>query len=149
MSGKYRARASVDSVFGRFDSESQRARFYELLALQSAGEIRDLRKEPIYVLSHYPRCVFTPDASYLEPGPEPDGGWRLVVEDVKPQGGAMSRDVYVRVCWLLACGFDVEVVRLLRKATPRARVARGWAFNAGWLVKEYGLVPVKKRRRAS
>lgn len=133
---KYGAKAVHDPRYGLFDSKAEHARWLELVALDAAGEILlDTTRQPVFVLSESPKCVYTPDFLYWEAG-------RPVVEDVK---GATARDVFVRVCWLLQ-RFPDTTVRLVRRGRGPAK--RGWREVAGWHVREYRR-EVKKRRRAA
>lgn len=47
---KYNARKVFDAVHGTFDSEAEYARFCELLLLQEAGVISDLRRQVSFLL---------------------------------------------------------------------------------------------------
>lgn len=145
---KYAAKKIVDPRWGAFDSLSEYNRWLELRVLFEGGLIASLVRQYEFVLSERPKCVYTADAAYFER--TADGGWHRIVEDVKPQGGVQSRDVFVRLCWLLNHpDHNVSAVRLLRRGSARATLKRGEREVAGWLVREYARTETKKRRRAA
>jgi hypothetical protein len=95
---KYRAQRITDARWGEFDSLSEYNRWLELRVLFEGGLIASLVRQREFVLSESPKCVYTADAAYFEPDAREPNVWHLVAEDVKPQGGVQSRDVFVRVC---------------------------------------------------
>lgn len=93
MTHKYNARAvTVDGH--RFASQAEARRYAELRLLERAGEIRDLRLQPAYVLQagfRHPRTgrkirpvLYVGDFRYVENG-------QVVVEDVKGHETAVWR----------------------------------------------------------
>lgn len=133
---KYGNRRIVDLCYGEFASVAEHDRWMDLVALEAADEIRDLRRQQVYVLSDRPRCVFTVDADYLER--DGKGNWDRVVEDVKGSG-RNPEAVFVRIAWLLQTHPEVERVRLLRRSGRREAPKRGWRSVGGWFVREYGV----------
>ena len=106
-----------------FDSQSEAARYVDLLAMQAAGEISELVVHPGWTLAPgvrirgekrmRPGMRFTADFSYRDR----DGTPR--VEDVKPENGHMTPAFRMRqhlVKWLH--NIDVEVVKVGR---PKGR----------------------------
>lgn len=147
---RYRAQRITDERWGQFDSLSEYNRWLELRVLFEGGLIASLVRQREFVLSESPKCVYTADAAYFERDGREPNVWHLVAEDVKPQGGAQSRDVFVRVCWLLNhAEHNVTAVRLLRRGTARATLKRGERPVAGWLVREYRATKKRSRRAAA
>lgn len=81
---KYRA-VKVENALGKFDSMKEANRYAELLLLQKAGRITDLRRQVKFVLipsqtlkngKHVPPISYVADFVYLRDGKE-------VVEDCK------------------------------------------------------------------
>lgn len=96
MPNKYRAKkVTVDGI--KFDSKREAARYGELLLLEKAGKIRELKVHPTYKLENANGAIkfksgrvakYTPDFSYFEPGRG------VVVEDVK---GVMTQAANLRI----------------------------------------------------
>lgn len=144
---RYAAKKITDERWGEFDSLSEYTRWLELRVLFEGGLIASLVRQPEIVLSESPKCVYTADFAYFERDGREPNVWHRIVEDVKPQGGVQSRDVFVRVCWLLNhAEQNVTAVRLLRRGSARTTLKRGERAVAGWLVREYRREPAKKRR---
>lgn len=76
---KYRNRRVRDAEGNVHDSTKQYRRWCDLELRRLAGEISELRREPVFELVVNDRlvCKYQADASYIENG-------ALVVEDVKP-----------------------------------------------------------------
>jgi len=88
----------VDVDGERFDSKREAARYAELVLMEKAGSIRNLRVKITYTLidrqppyddqPSLPAMTYTPDFSYDEPY---KAGWRPVTEDVKFTAGASPK----------------------------------------------------------
>lgn len=104
---KYGARASV--VLGRaFESGAEGGRYQQLVCLEQAGQIRDLRTQPeflIFVNGVYV-CKYVADFAYR------DQSDQLVVEDVKSPKTRTLRGYRIKVK-LLRAVFGLEVVEVM------------------------------------
>jgi hypothetical protein len=82
---KYRNHVVV-TADGRFDSKAELARWHELKLLQTAGQIRALRRQVRHrlVVNGELVCEFVPDFEYLE------DGRGIVTEDVKSPSTARN-----------------------------------------------------------
>ena len=87
---KYHSRKTeIDGIL--FDSKAEAERYLELKAMQDAGEITELKLQPVYELiptfrkngKTYRRTVYKADFSYIQNG-------QLIVEDFK----GFKTDVY-------------------------------------------------------
>ena len=77
---KYKAKKIVDSEFGKFDSKAEHSRWLELVAMERAGMISDLRRQVRYEVipanDKNRKTEYIADAVYTENG-------RVIVEDTK------------------------------------------------------------------
>ena len=88
---KYGARKTYSELCGRmFDSKLEARRGEQLVLLQSACEISDLKYQVRFILSDKPRVTVTIDFAYQEDG-------RQVYEDTK---GVLTRDSRTKYAWL-------------------------------------------------
>lgn len=104
----------------KLDSAGEAKRYVELLAMESAGEIRNLRvhtptklmcgDRPILIRSERYKvgrhAVYTDDFRYEERGPD---GWALVVEDFK--GWDMPEARFRRAVFEAMTGIPVRLTR--------------------------------------
>lgn len=92
-----------------FDSESERERYRELLLLQRAGIIFDLRIHPVFVFVVNDRKIgkYTADFSYREKE-------KLIVEDVKNPANAKDRS-YRRNIKLMWAHHGIEVQTIVKR----------------------------------
>ena len=77
---KYKAKKIVDQEFGKFDSKAEYSRWLELVAMERAGMIADLRRQVRYEVipanDKNRKTEYIADAVYTENG-------RVIVEDTK------------------------------------------------------------------
>lgn len=81
--------------------EARRADWLRLLEIE--GKIRDLETQPVYVLCENPRITYAADFRFVlvKTG-------QTCIEDVK--GGAITRELRVKLAWLHSLGVDVDLV---------------------------------------
>ncbi|QEL16774.1 DUF1064 domain-containing protein [Limnoglobus roseus] len=103
--GKYNnTRTCVDGIW--FDSKLEAARWQELLLLQKAGEITDLRRQVPYRLdvNGFLICRLIVDFTYLD-----SATGKLVTEDTK---GVLTPECAIKLKLMRAIhGIDVQLVR--------------------------------------
>jgi hypothetical protein len=101
--GKYHNVKVVDSA-GVFDSKREYARWRDLAALQSAGEISSLARQVTFriVVNDVPVCKYVADFVYVENG-------KRIVEDVK---GVETAAFKLKKKLMLAVhGIDIRIVK--------------------------------------
>lgn len=114
---KYRNQPVVTADGERFDSKAEARRCAELLLLQRAGEIRELRRQVAFLLIPAQRdsagkavraVTYVADFVYEEV--DLRGHWSLVVEDVK----GVRTDAYriKRKLMLQVHGIDIREVKV-------------------------------------
>ena len=116
------AKITVDGYI--FDSQVESRRWLILKQMETAGEIRDLTRQPKFLLRAYgseePVCTYTADFRYYERSNDvvvkaglTSQVWKPVVEDVKgrPPGSDPRAAVFnLKKRWMLAeHGIDVRV----------------------------------------
>ena len=110
---KYNSRkAEVNGI--KFDSQREAKRFNELLLLEKAGEIKDLRLQPEFTLQEAFKTAkgeavrairYRADFQYLRRVDGPDGEhWESVVEDTK---GFRTKDYEIKRKLMLGRGIKV------------------------------------------
>jgi hypothetical protein len=102
VKAKYRNR-KVENEHGKFDSQKEAQRYAELVLLERAGAIAQLRRQVPFalVVNGIHICDYVADACYRE-------GARLVVEDTKSVATRKERAYRIKVKLMLAC-HEVEV----------------------------------------
>ena len=100
-----------------FDSQKEARRYDELLMLQTAQKIRNLKLQPQFTLQE---SYLTPEgdrvrairyvADFSYEVPEGEGQWRLVVEDVKSKATKTKQYEMKRKMMLNRFGIKIEEV---------------------------------------
>lgn len=103
---KYRAKkTTVDGL--TFDSKREASLYFTFKAMEKAGRIANLRRQPKYILTvnGIQIAIYKPDFDYVENG-------ALHVVDVKSEPTAKKRD-FVLIKKLMAAihGIEVEVIK--------------------------------------
>lgn len=100
MRTKYGARRTYSELCQRWFASRLEARHgEELVLLERAGEISDLRYQVKLVLSYKPKVTITIDFAYKEDGIQK-------YEDTK---GVLTRDFRTKMCWLKQL-HDIDVL---------------------------------------
>lgn len=111
MTRRFFARKTKCALGHTHDSQREAARCAELRVRFRAGEIENLVFHPAHefviggtpvVMANGHRMKFTLDFGYIENG-------RMIVEDVKPKNGFMSRDVPVKIALFRHLNPDIEL----------------------------------------
>jgi hypothetical protein len=106
-SSKYRNKPTVvDGI--RFDSKKEAARWKELCLLQTAGQIRELRRQVTYELKVEGKLIarYKADFQFDELR---SNAWALVVEDVKGQTDSTAYRLFKLKAKLMEALFKIEV----------------------------------------